>query len=296
MEPKVKVSVIVPVYNNRQYLEQCINSILCQTLKDIEIILVDDGSTDPAVAPMLDEYSEFDGRVRVTHQKNRGAGYAVNLGLDMASGKYVAQVDCDDWLEPNMYEELYRKAELLDLDVIRCDFFADGTPVHSVPITAHTIRDVDIYADINRSEKDNVAILGMNAPMWPYIFRKNFIDGNRIRMSETPGANFQDTGFTLQARILARRLGLYDVPLYHYRWDNQASASHNISEPMYLVHEFAKAERCIKEHDLPKMWKGFARVKLGTYSWMYSVLEGEQQEKWEKVLNVEMKSEVNLYE
>ena len=104
------ISVIMPTYKVEEYFQQCIESVLNQTLKDIEIIPVDDGSPDKC-GEIMDYYAEKDHRVKPIHQKNGGYGKAVNSGFDKASGKYVAIVETDDFIEPNMLEVLYKAAE-----------------------------------------------------------------------------------------------------------------------------------------------------------------------------------------
>lgn len=112
-----KLSVIVPVYNAEKYLHECVDSILRQTLADLELILVDDGSTDSSPA-ICDDYAEADARVKVIHKSNGRAASARNAGLSIASGEYVAFVDADDWLSPDMYEKMLAT----DADVTLCDY------------------------------------------------------------------------------------------------------------------------------------------------------------------------------
>ena len=112
-----KVSIIVPIYNAEKYLQCCVDSLLNQTLKDIEIILVDDGSPDYCPA-ICDEYAKQDNRVRVIHKKNGGQGYARNSGLEIAAGEYIAFVDSDDYLEQNAYHKLYSIANDSKADAI----------------------------------------------------------------------------------------------------------------------------------------------------------------------------------
>ena len=116
-----KVSVIIPIYNVEPYLDRCIQSVRNQTLKDIEIILVDDGSPDNCPA-MCDEYARQDNRIKVIHKKNAGLGYARNSGLDIATGEYVAFLDSDDFVDVVMYEELYKTAKEFGLDTCYCSF------------------------------------------------------------------------------------------------------------------------------------------------------------------------------
>lgn len=116
-----KLSIIVPVYNVEKYLDRCIHSLVNQTLKDIEIILVDDGSPDNC-PQMCDEYTLKDNRIKVIHKQNAGLGYARNSGLELATGEYVAFVDSDDYVDTSMYENLYKKAIEISTDAVFCGF------------------------------------------------------------------------------------------------------------------------------------------------------------------------------
>jgi len=106
----IKVSVIVPVYNCENYLSEMLDSILNQSMKEIEVICVDDGSTDGS-AQILKEYADKDARVTVLTQENAGAGIARNAGIKIAQGKYLSILDSDDWFEPDMLEKAYQKCE-----------------------------------------------------------------------------------------------------------------------------------------------------------------------------------------
>lgn len=116
-----QISIIIPVYNVEQYLDKCIQSILNQTLRDIEIILVDDGSPD-SCPKMCDEYAKKDNRIKVIHKKNAGLGFARNSGLEIATGEYVAFVDSDDFIDTTMYEHLYNEAQNKHLDTVYCSW------------------------------------------------------------------------------------------------------------------------------------------------------------------------------
>ena len=111
-----KVSVVVPIYNVEKYLRECLDSIVGQTLKDIEIICVDDGSTDRSLS-ILREYEQKDPRIKVITKPNAGYGHSMNMGLDAATGEYMGIVDSDDYILPDMYETLYGFAVKDDLDI-----------------------------------------------------------------------------------------------------------------------------------------------------------------------------------
>ncbi|MCI8503195.1 MAG: glycosyltransferase, partial [Dorea sp.] len=125
-----KVSIIIPVYNVERYLAECMESVVTQTLRDIEIICVNDGSTDGSFK-ILKEYEKRDKRVTLISQENRGYGYAMNRGIMHASGEYIGIVEPDDYIVPDMYQDLYRTAKEYELDFVKADFYrfttgADG--------------------------------------------------------------------------------------------------------------------------------------------------------------------------
>lgn len=118
------VSVIVPVYKAEKYLHRCVDSLLAQTFRDFEVLLVDDGSPDRS-GELCDEYAARDPRVRVFHKENGGVSSARQCGLDHAQGEYTIHADPDDWVEPTMLEELYRKAKEVDADMVICDYYEE---------------------------------------------------------------------------------------------------------------------------------------------------------------------------
>lgn len=119
-----KISVIVPVYNAEKYLQRCVDSILDQTFTDFELLLIDDGSPDRS-GEVCDEYAKKDSRIRVFHKGNGGVSSARQCGIDNAQGKYTIHVDPDDWVEPNMLQELYAKAMEDNADMVICDFYVN---------------------------------------------------------------------------------------------------------------------------------------------------------------------------
>ena len=124
-----QISVIVPIYNTEKYIHKCINSILGQSFRDIEIILVNDGSEDNC-GQIVNEYQKADARIKVIHKENGGLWSARNAGLDIATGKYISFIDSDDWVKREMLEEMYNKAEEHQADLVVCNYnkvYADRT-------------------------------------------------------------------------------------------------------------------------------------------------------------------------
>lgn len=123
------LSIVIPVYNAEQYLDRCISSAVNQTYRNIEILLIDDGSTDRS-ARMCDDWAERDSRIRVCHKKNEGPGVARNTGLELCGGGYLTYIDSDDWIEPEMYENMLKAATKCGSDIVGCPSaidFSDGS-------------------------------------------------------------------------------------------------------------------------------------------------------------------------
>ena len=181
------ISVIVPVYNVEKYLNRCIDSILNQTFKQIEIILVDDGSTDNS--PIIcDEYCDRYENIKVIHKENNRVSAARNDGIKIASGKYIALVDSDDWIEPNMLEEMYNKAEEFHTDMTMCDLKKVG--VESEYTVSQPIREG--YYDRNMIETELFPCLIMfeniefppTISNWTCLFRREFLIENDLFYDE----------------------------------------------------------------------------------------------------------------
>ena len=211
-----KVSVIIPVYNTEQYLRACLDSVVNQTLRDIEIICVDDGSTDGSLA-ILREYQEKDSRVSVYTQPNLNAGAARNHGLRYAKGKYLSFLDSDDFFERNMLEDCYCALEATNADIV-C-FFAKMLDMRSgemsdMPwslVTAH-LPDRDVFSPEDISSK--IFNSFQNWP-WNKMFRHELIKKNNIRFQEIRRTN--DMLFTCSALASANTITVIRRPYTYYR-------------------------------------------------------------------------------
>ena len=147
------ISVIVPVYKVEPYLNQCVESILCQTYSDLEILLVDDGSPDRC-GQICDEYAKQDCRVKVFHTRNEGLSAARNLGLQNAKGEYIGFVDSDDWIEPEMYEVLLKRLEETESNVCICGFYQEpGTYEKDFQPDEAVYQDVDALKALLEGKK-----------------------------------------------------------------------------------------------------------------------------------------------
>lgn len=208
-----KISVIIPVYNVEEYLRQALDSIINQTLKDIEIICINDGSKDNSLA-ILEEYASSDNRIKILNQENQGQGAARNNGIKIATGEYLSFVDPDDWIELDTYEKLYNKAIEFNLDLIEFSYFRNKE-------INNTIRKEKIKLSIPK----NKVIKGIDFPKYIFqppryscnkFFKTKLIKDNNIFFGQ--GRWHEDHNFVIEARTLAERV-LYcpNYYLYHYR-------------------------------------------------------------------------------
>lgn len=222
----IHVSAIVAVYNAEPYLARCIDSLIGQTLTPIEIILVDDGSTDGSAA-ICDAYASRDKRIVVIHKQNGGQTTARNAGLAVARGSYVHFVDSDDWLDHTMYEQLYTQATQDDADIITCDsvFHNGDTEIiarQHVPAGTYNKAEMIEHVYPNLIYSGRFFYFGIYAAMWNKLFKRELVRPNIVAVD--PAVRIGEDGLTTFATFLdANRVCVVDTPLYHYRDDNTTS-------------------------------------------------------------------------
>lgn len=265
MDNLPKISVLVPCYNVEKYLNQCIDSILCQTLTDIEIICLNDGSTDQTLE-ILKNYADQDNRIIIVDKANSGYGSTMNIGLKMAKGKYIGIVESDDWIENDMFETMYNEAEKENLDMVRCLYLKidETTGKNSI---AH---DPDLYECdkvFNPIEQKKIFLI---APaIWAAIYRKDMIDDNAIRFLETPGASYQDTSFAFKNYACSKRIEVISKVLHNYRI-NENSSVNSPGKVFCVCDEEAEIRRFVNEHNKYAELKEILALRaLGSYKWNY---------------------------
>lgn len=232
-----KVSIILPVYNGENYVENCLKSILGQTLSEIEIICMDDGSNDDT-GMILDKMAAQDSRVQVFHKENTGYGNTMNLGISKARGEYIGIVESDDYIEPNMCQELYTIAKDNQLDIIKSNFsrfYGEGVTkeFELVPIT----NDESYYGRVI-CPRDELFVFNLNMNTVTGLYRRKFLNENDIKYNETPGAAFQDNGFWIKTYLLAERLQFVNKYYYRCRRDNPNSSVQQTDKAFVIAKEF----------------------------------------------------------
>lgn len=224
------VSVVVPVYNIERYLPACLDSLLAQTLRSIEIICVNDGSTDASPA-ILNRYAKRDGRLRVIDGPNGGYGHAVNRGIEAARGEYVGIVESDDLIDRHMFEDLLAAATLPDgtrADVVKSSYWNyydldDGTEPYIEPSNLMNKMPAEPCVF---NVHDNCEVLFHHPSIWSAIYRRDFLDEKGIRMIEPPGAGWADNPWFFETLCQARQISWIPGAYYYYRQTNPAASSY----------------------------------------------------------------------
>lgn len=221
------ISVIVPVYNMEKYLGRCMASIQAQTYGDLEIILVDDGSTDRS-PQMCDGYAQTDARVKVVHKQNGGLSDARNAGLRVATGAYIGYVDSDDWIEPDMYERMYRACAKTGAELAACryvdEYTAEGMAVQDSPSLGS-----GEVVPLSREELLKIYICGhdkynIRNSVWSKLFRRDLVQGVLF----PKGKNSEDIMYTTRAFCALKKAVYVDKSLYHYVIDREGSIMNGI--------------------------------------------------------------------
>lgn len=214
-----KISVIVPIYGVEKYLQEAIDSILAQTLSDLEIILIDDGSKDKC-PQIIDEYAKQDSRIITIHKENGGYGSAMNIGLEKATGEYIAILEPDDYIDANMYEDLYKIAKEFDSDIVKSGFYDNLQTKEEKRIIKVEWKD---YIPENRSFtiKEYPYFLSYHPSIWSCIYKRDFLEKHNIRFVEAPGSGWADNPFQVQTMCLAERINYTSKAYYYWRRKHQ---------------------------------------------------------------------------
>lgn len=252
-----KVSIVIPSLNSIRYIEECLQSVLNQTLQEIEILCVDANSTDGTLE-YLKELESKDKRLKVLLSQKKSYGHQMNLGIKAAKGEYLGIVESDDYIKPNMYEELYKIAKEKECDVVKGDML-EFVDKNGERIFTHTrlINWTKCLYQKNLNAKD-MRVFTQSGIMNPSgIFKLSFLKENQIYHNESLGAAYQDTGFWFFTHLFAQKMFFVNQAFYCYRQDNESSSVNNIS--------LEKALNLSKEYD-------FIRKKLEEYPNFFNLI------------------------
>lgn len=225
-----KVTVIMPSLNVQPYIRECMDSVVNQTLKDIEIICVDAGSTDGTLE-ILREYVKNDERIQIIISDKRSYGYQMNIGIAAAKGDYIGIVETDDWIDEGMFAALYNIASANDAEIVKSNYYWYTTS------TAESL----YFDNLKRCTYNKVfcplseiQIFEVTPSIWSGIYDRQFLERNNIRFNASAGASYQDISFHFSVFSVASRVVLVEDAYLHYRKDNMNS-SVNSKEKIYCV-------------------------------------------------------------
>jgi glycosyltransferase involved in cell wall biosynthesis len=280
-----KISIIIPIYNVNKYLRECLDSIINQTLKTIEIICVNDGSTDNSLE-IIKEYIH-DNRIIIINKNNSGYGDSMNQGLNIASGEYIGIVESDDFIDINMFENLYKIIKKGDIDIIRSNFYLYWEKNKKEALNFKILK--NLYNKIfNPMELQNIFLV--QPSIWAGIYKKLFLIKNDIKFLTTPGASYQDTSFFYKTLYKANKIFCTKKAFYYYRQTNSNSSVNNntLNKVIFAHIELNEIEKFIKK-DVKlynKNQRYFNTKKIMTLLWNLNRVDKKKQ--YNKILYKEI--------
>jgi len=254
--PQPKVSIIIPVYNAEKYLERCVRSLMNQTLEEIEIILVDDSSTDSSLQ-LCNSFSEEDNRIKVIHKENEGAGKARNTALKLATGEYIGFLDADDYVEHNMFQTLYEKAVSCHADLVMSGvLFVDGAMFSKEgECVRKSYFSEDTHFDTEESLKElQMGIVGAlpedaddskyGMSIWKNLFRHEIIQRNNLTFQSEREMLSEDALFMVDyISCIRKATGIREAFYYYCRNEDSISKSYKqdrFEKSLVFVNEVEK--------------------------------------------------------
>ncbi len=267
-----KFSIIVPVYNVENYLEECLNSIISQTYRNIEIICIDDGATDNS-GNILDKYALADNRISVFHERNGGYGHAVNKGLEKATGEYIGIVESDDYIAPDMFHKFARDIETFnnEVDVVKYSYTRLSKDEKN-----HRKLFEECMCEKVISPKEYMDLFRVQCSVWSAVYRKQFLTDNHIIFLETPGASFQDMAFSFKVFCRAKNIVLSNDSIYFYRTNNVESSVHSSQKALCVCDEIREIDAYISRLNVASSFVINARYifMYQSYWWNYYRIYG----------------------
>ena len=220
-----KVSVIVPIYGVEKYLKQAIDSILNQSLYDLEIILINDGSKD-GCPQIVNDYAKIDNRILAIHKENGGYGSAMNVGLNRATGDYIAILEPDDFVDSKMYEDLYKIAVKYNSDIVKSAYweYYDNNSANPITKYSYWANEIDIGA-LPFTLKDCPVFLYHHPSVWSAIYKRKFLEENNIKFVEAKGGGWVDNPFQVETFSLAKVINWTPNAYYYYRPNSIGNSS-----------------------------------------------------------------------
>lgn len=265
-----KVSIVIPVFNVIQYLPRCLESVLSQTLQEIEILCGDGGSTDGSLE-LLEQYAEKDARIRIISKEGSGYGQSMNDCIALAQGEYIGIVESDDFVTETMFQRLYERAMATEADIVKSDFycFVEQSGQYQKWKTKIGVAR-QFYGRVFCPAEELTAFRCV-LNTWSGIYRRNFLEAYHIRHNESAGGSFQDNGFWFQTFAFAKKVYFLSEAFYHYRQDNPNSSIHHPGKVFAICKEYDFIQKQLLAQDsvLPSVMQAFWVAKFGAYSYAF---------------------------
>lgn len=276
MGRKIKVSVILPSLNVENYIRECIESVVNQSLQEIEIICVDAGSTDGTLE-IIKNYAAKDYRIKVIVSDKKSYGYQMNLGISAAQGEYIGIVETDDFIPREMYEELYFIAKENKLEIIKADFYnftgtGNELKKEKISLTAEK----KLYNRVVNIENEQKCLL-FPINTWTGVYSRKYLQEHHICHNETPGSSFQDNGFGFLVFVYAKRVMFLNKPYYMHRKDNPSSSINNKGKVFCICNEFKFIRNELKKNEeiYQKFKYTYTRACYGAYFYHFKRIAHE---------------------
>ena len=282
---EVKVSVLIYVLNDQPHIEKCVRSVMDQSLQEIEIILIDGGSTD-RTPEIIEQLRQEDERIKLI-QSDSGVGCQFNTGLRAAKGKYIGICESDDYLASDMYLRQYEIAVKYDLDVLKANVlrFCEDENGEEYSFLFSLSADRTMYNRLLYPQEDRRFLkLGVNG-FWSGLYRREFLEDNALRMNETTGASYQDITFSFLTELYAVRAYVMSDAFYCYRMDNPNSSVNNPRKSSLLNTEYDLLKEQLQERGV---WEQNKEIywswRTSGYLWFYDNMSDTMREEFVPVL------------
>ena len=294
----ISVSILVPVCNVEKFLDKCLKSIVKQSLKNIEIICINDGSKDNSLK-IIEFYAQKDNRIKIINKDNSGYGDSMNKGLAFAKGDYIGIVESDDFVDSNMFEVLYQYAQEYKADVVKSSFnFYWENPEKIVYNNSFDIDKVSINFEINKNK-----LIKSIPSIWAAIYKREWLINENIKFLDTPGASYQDTSFHFKTSCLAKNIVLLPEAYLYYRQDNPNSSVKLAGfDKVFALHRELDEIRIFIDklniNNMEEILSYYYKMKLDKFMWNYGRISEEDKNKYFNVLSKDiekLQNEWNKY-
>ena len=292
------VSILVPICNVEKFLDKCLKSIVEQSLKNIEIICINDGSTDNSLK-IIEFYAQKDNRIKIINKANSGYGDSMNKGLAFAKGDYIGIVESDDFVDSNMFEVLYQYAQEYKADVVKSSFnFYWENPEKIVYYNSFNIDKISVDFEINK-----IKLLKSPPSIWAAIYKREWLINENIKFLDTPGASYQDTSFHFKTSCLAKNIVLLPEAYLYYRQDNPNSSVKLAGfDKVFALHRELDEIRIFIDklniNNMEEILSYYYKMKLDKFMWNYGRISEEDKNKYFNVLSKDiekLQNEWNKY-